>query len=165
MKHLKLFEDIYDELEELKKKEIQIGENKKDITNNYINKIVDFVQTIYPELDVEVQNKKGTFHFDMFYSINLNNTSKILPGRISDDLEWLQIKRNNWGISTHFPIRHNELNFLDSVNKYLMPIFKKYQNNNHKWIFSVEYEDIPKIMDEISIEDFELYQQANKYNL
>lgn len=174
MKHLKTFENLADDIlrqngvdvDKLRKKEIDTKEQKKKLTKDIIKKIVKFVETVYPECEIKIKKKDGLYSFDKEYKIDIHNIRKIIPERMSDELDWLQVERSSWDITFHFPIRYNEKSFLPDINKYLMPIIKQYQtNNDHKWIFCVEYKDIEKIIDEISIEEFRIHQQADKYNL
>jgi len=168
MKHLKTYEniefDVEKELEKGRKILEETKKNKKELSKIFIEKLADFTQTIYPEINVKVEDEKGYIYNRC--NIHIKNIRKIIPERMSDSLDWLTIEIGNWDLTVHFPIRYNEISFLSDVNKYLMPIIKQYQtNNDHEWIFALEYKNIQKIIDEISIKDFEIHQHVNKYNL
>jgi len=153
MKYLKLCEGI--------------SEHEKTLVKKLVKTITNFIQEIYPEFGVNVESiKTKKYGDDKRYLIELTNVGNVLTNRNSSDLDWLEIERDMFDVTIHFPIRWDEDDFLDTVNIYLMPIIKKFQtNNDHEYIFVIKYKDIQKIIDEISIEEFRLHQETDKYNL
>ena len=149
------------------KKYEYFDKSEEDI-NSFIITLRKFIRSIYPEVE-SFTSKKHWVHsteiiivLDNIETMNIERFNRVGIKKI----EWLSVDESLFNITIRFKDLLDYEVDDSTLCQFLINIFKKYQkNNNHNYIFVIEHKDIQNVIDEITSENYELFSDAEKYNL
>jgi hypothetical protein len=141
-------------------------ENKK-LTESLIITLRKFIHSLYPEVESTIIKKKWAHSIENF--IILDNIKPMNIERFNnrniEKYAWISVDKNLFNITIKFKdLLDYEVDKL-TICQFLVNIFKKYQTNKHGYIFVIEHKNIQKVINEITLENYELFSDTEKYNL
>lgn len=144
-----------------------------ELQNLVIGTFVNFAGKLYPDSKFEVKEKSDDLKLVIWENIEELGIKR-LNSRFLNQFVWFSIENRFNAVSVGFDpiysidgvsgLLYNELIELD-INKFLIDIVTKYKYIGNLSALTVENKDIQKMLDEITLEDYEIYTDANKYNL
>ena len=160
MKYIKTFEYENPDLKELLAK-------KKLLVDTFIN----LAQHVYPKSNFIIKDLDNNDLSNDGYSIMWENIEELgierLNSRNIKSFKWITVKGYlsiEIGFAGYNFLMDDEVTRLE-INKYLIDIIYKYRWTGNFRALTINKKDVQNIIDDISIDDFEMILYSKKYNI